>query len=660
MNASIVLTLYDTQLSPEISPLLGNDPLVRQSAWEPVASDRTRLDVRLSAPVYGWLVLWDDACRALVLRVRRVPRINASRPLAGLTLVVDAGHPPGGATGPTGLTEADAVLPVARLLQAMLERRGARVVMTRSTPAIVGLTDRPVIARRANAHAFLSVHLNAFGDGTNPFTNHGTSTLFFHQPSEPLARAVQRGMMQQIGQRDIGVHYQNLAIARPTWYPSALAEGLFLTFPTRKPRCGVRTGRSATHVLLPRRRRILQITRSSRCGLERPPAMHRVVNDALSFGLALFGLTLSGLVLPRHLSAQVDPRGQVQTIRTEHFRVHFAREHEPLARRAAAYAELAWLQLAAELAEPAVPVELLVADNVDFSNGFATPFPSNRIVVYALPSLFIPELRHYDHWLQLVITNELVYIFHLDRALACGGSVPTCSVGIRTLPQRLPAALDGGGLAVHYETKLTGSGRLASTEFPMIARTATLADDLPPPNEWSLTTSRFPLGQHAYGYGAMLMSQLAQRDSLGMRKFIDGVASHPIPYRVNYGVKQAFGVSVQEAWQQFRDSLQRAGPELSSSLAAGSPERGARYGVVRRAAEMGIRQHAHCRHERRARRQRRVPRARAQRFDFARAHRPPQLARCECARRERTPREGTRRRRKRCPCARCQSARRAR
>ena len=293
--------------------------------------------------------------------------------------------------------------------------------------------------------------------------------------------------------------------------------------------------------------------------------MHRVVNDALLFGLALFGLTLSGLVLPRHLSAQVDPRGQVQTIRTEHFRVHFAREHEPLARRAAAYAELAWSQLAAELAEPAVPVELLVADNVDFSNGFATPFPSNRIVVYALPSLFIPELRHYDDWLQLVITHELVHIFHLDRARGLW------RLG-RNVFGRNPALFPNGylprwmveGLAVHYETKLTGSGRLASTEFPMIARTATLADDLPPPNEWSLTTSRFPLGQHAYGYGAMLMSQLAQRDSLGMRKFIDGVASHPIPYRVNYSVKQAFGVSVQEAWQQFRDSLQRAVPDVAA------------------------------------------------------------------------------------------------
>lgn len=235
-DATLRLTLYNTQLSPSISPMIGTDPLVRQLAWEPVASDRTQLDVRLSAPVFGWQTLWDEQRRALVLRVRRVPEISTSsdQPLAGLTLVVDAGHPPGGATGPTGLTEADAVLPISQMLERMLIALGANVVMTRSTPATVDLTDRPVIARRANAHAFLSVHLNAFGDGTNPFINHGTSTLFFHQPSEPLARAIQQQLMKQIGQRDIGIHYQNLAIARPTWFPSALAEGLFLMFPDQE------------------------------------------------------------------------------------------------------------------------------------------------------------------------------------------------------------------------------------------------------------------------------------------------------------------------------------------------------------------------------------------------------------------------------------------
>ena len=107
-------------------------------------------------------------------------------------------------------------------------------VLTRTSKGPVGLTERTVMSRRANANAFVSIHLNAFGDGTNPFTNNGTSTLFFHQTGEPLARPVQRELMKRLGLRDLGVHYQNLAVARPTWYPAVLTEGAFVIIPEQE------------------------------------------------------------------------------------------------------------------------------------------------------------------------------------------------------------------------------------------------------------------------------------------------------------------------------------------------------------------------------------------------------------------------------------------
>lgn len=234
----LVLTLYGVQANPEISPLLGGDrggdSLVRRIEWEQVTSDRVRITLHLTQPAYGWLPLWDEARRAFVLRVRRVPVIDAARPLRGLTIAVDAGHPPVGATGPTGLYEGDAVFPVAQKLEALLRARGATVVMTRTSLAPVGLTERGVQARRANVHAFMSIHLNALPDGVNPFTANGTSTLFYHNASEPLARETQLALQARFGLRDLGVHYQNLAIARPTWFPSVLAEGLFLMIPEQE------------------------------------------------------------------------------------------------------------------------------------------------------------------------------------------------------------------------------------------------------------------------------------------------------------------------------------------------------------------------------------------------------------------------------------------
>ncbi len=231
---TLSLTLYGVQVNPEISPIFGNDSLVRRINWDQLATNRARLQFTLSQPVYGWLSLWDESRRAFVLRIRRAPVVDRARPLRGKIIVVDPGHPPAGATGPTGLYEGDAVLPVGKILADLLRAKGATVVLTRETLAPLGLTERAVAARRANAHAFVSIHLNALPDGVNPFTAHGTSTLFFHQPSEALARPIQSAMMADFGLRDLGIHYQNLAVARPTWFPSALTEGLFLMMPEQE------------------------------------------------------------------------------------------------------------------------------------------------------------------------------------------------------------------------------------------------------------------------------------------------------------------------------------------------------------------------------------------------------------------------------------------
>jgi len=229
----LTLTLYGTQATPDLIKYLQNDSLVRVMNWTPEQSDRVRIRMELSQPPFGYLAL-RDSTRGFVLRLRRPPHVSLARPLEGLTITVYPGHPPGGAIGPTALTEAQAVLPIAQKLRELLEQRGAHVIVTRTTMQAVDLHLRSVIARRANSHVLVSIHLNAFGDGVNPFTNNGTSTLFFHPQTEPLARLVQAGMMREMGLRDLGIHYQNIAIGRTTWMPSLICEGAFLMIPEQE------------------------------------------------------------------------------------------------------------------------------------------------------------------------------------------------------------------------------------------------------------------------------------------------------------------------------------------------------------------------------------------------------------------------------------------
>jgi N-acetylmuramoyl-L-alanine amidase len=229
---ALVLTLYGVRANTDIVNYAPADSLVRTVEWVQETADRARVTVHLRSPVYGYLVVWEG--NALVLKVRGRPAVDAASPLRGLTIVVDPGHPPNGATGPTGLWEPQATLAVGERLRALLEERGARVVMTRTGPDAVALGERPVIARQAGAHAFVSIHLNAYPDGVNPFVAPGTGTYFFHAHSEPLARAVQRGMVARMGLADLGVNYDNLAVVRPTWYPAVLCEGAFIMLPDQE------------------------------------------------------------------------------------------------------------------------------------------------------------------------------------------------------------------------------------------------------------------------------------------------------------------------------------------------------------------------------------------------------------------------------------------
>lgn len=209
----------------------GADPLLR--GIEVRAEDEgSRIVVRLSRAPFGYEAGWRDG--RLVMSIRRPPAIDARRPLRGVVIAVDAGHPPGGAVGPTGLREAEATLAVARRLARRLEARGARVVMLRADDRPVALEARVAAARAANAHALVSLHADAVPPSVNPAEVAGTSTYFFHPHAEPLARRVQAAMVRRMGLRDLGFGPRSLVLVRPTWMPAVLAEGATLVVPAHE------------------------------------------------------------------------------------------------------------------------------------------------------------------------------------------------------------------------------------------------------------------------------------------------------------------------------------------------------------------------------------------------------------------------------------------
>jgi N-acetylmuramoyl-L-alanine amidase len=119
-------------------------------AAPPVAEPSKPVDDRVPLPAKKSNLGGRSLVRALGLKLERV--------------VIDPGHGghDTGTIGPSGLTEKDLVLDVARRLGALIEEQlGAEVVYTRSDDTFVPLEERTALANQWKADLFLSIHANA-------------------------------------------------------------------------------------------------------------------------------------------------------------------------------------------------------------------------------------------------------------------------------------------------------------------------------------------------------------------------------------------------------------------------------------------------------------------------------------------------------------------
>jgi hypothetical protein len=259
-------------------------------------------------------------------------------------------------------------------------------------------------------------------------------------------------------------------------------------------------------------------------------------------------------------SAQVNPERHWRTIRTERFYIHYEPGLEHVARRVAVQAEAAYDTLSRFMKPPRGKIDVIIGDNVDAPNGYATPYPTNRIGIYATPPVFDNGLRFTDDHINLVLTHELAHVFHLDRADGWWG-VAQKIVG--RFPFFFPNAYHPSwiteGLATYYESRITGAGRVEGSEHDMIARSAALAHRVPRIDQLSQANPHFPYGYSVYAYGSLFMDYLADtHGDSAMEKFVAASARRILPWSLNGPAKRAFGRSFTAAYRAWSDSLLRS------------------------------------------------------------------------------------------------------
>ena len=307
--------------------------------------------------------------------------------------------------------------------------------------------------------------------------------------------------------------------------------------------------------------------------------------------LALFGL--AGL---DRVEAQVAPDTPWRTLESDRIVTTFPAGFEETARRATALAERAIDEVSALLGPSDVDrVQLLLTTDTDASNGFARVAPFPRIVIQLAPPVDGFALSRVDDWLDLVITHEMVHVLHLDRTGTIGrvgralfGSVPG---GWPLYPGFAVPGWVIEGLATWYESRITGSGRVTGSDFRALLRTAALAGRLAGVDAASGDSPVWPAGQRRYVYGALFVDHLVRaHGEAAIERFVDAVAGHWIPWRIDAAARSAFGVSISDEWERWRAEVE----DDARTVAAGaeSPDdvgrtiaSGTRYAVYPRARD---------------------------------------------------------------------------
>ena len=147
---------------------------------------------------------------------------------AGRIIMIDPAHggQDTGGRGNVSLMEKDVVMPIAKNLQKMLYRAGAKAVLTRSGDEYISAGERFEKARLAGADIFISLHTHACVDSRVA----GAATKYLQNCSENtvLARHIQSELIKKIKVADRGVE-QELEPVLPADMPAVEVEVVTIT-----------------------------------------------------------------------------------------------------------------------------------------------------------------------------------------------------------------------------------------------------------------------------------------------------------------------------------------------------------------------------------------------------------------------------------------------
>jgi hypothetical protein len=267
----------------------------------------------------------------------------------------------------------------------------------------------------------------------------------------------------------------------------------------------------------------------------------------------------------------LDPAFHFRTLTTAHFIIYFHQGEDQLAARLAGIAEEEWGQVGRALGITAPPrTHVILADQSELANGWATPLPYNLIFVTAAAPPGSDFIGRTDDWLRLVFTHEFTHIVHLDRsegwARIFRGIFGRTSIAF---PNTWLPVWQIEGLAAWEESAITGEGRLHAGDFRAIEREAARSGRAVPIDRVNGGLTDWPAGLAPYVFGLGFHDYLSQR--FGDERFglLAARTSRSLPFFGSRAFKKVYGESLGDLWKDYQRGA--AAEQFSNSSNASKP-----------------------------------------------------------------------------------------
>jgi hypothetical protein len=275
-------------------------------------------------------------------------------------------------------------------------------------------------------------------------------------------------------------------------------------------------------------------------------------------------LAILALLLAASLAgsaSRYEPRLRFRVISTPHFTIYFHQGEDAYAKRLALIVEETRARLAARLGlTPPEHTHVILVDQTDTSNGWATPVPFNTIEITAIPPPASSALGNSDDWLRLVFTHEYTHILHLDQT---GGILRA----VRSVFGRTPPAFPNlflplwqiEGLATYAESAVTNRGRIKAGDFASAMELAARAGRFESIDRVAGGLVAWPAGSAPYLYGGFFTNYLSNRFGEPSLGELARKTARRLPLLGGGAFKEVFGTDAPGLWSDFtREQVEAA------------------------------------------------------------------------------------------------------